>query len=149
MEIVCEFFMNFQTIFCLSLKRNRWLDKIWINKMNIGFLLCWSFHSQSTSLCLLALFRCSTLSSTKNGRVSGRQRKKRSYCVNYLEVKAGWDSTVLYRQERVILMNGGAGGYFSSYLLLLLCLMTSASSRSRRKPKQTLGSKLDSCCRTW
>lgn len=92
-------------------------------------LLC----SQSTSLCLLSLLHRSTLSSTKKRRVWGGPRKKRFYCVNYLEVKAGWDSSVLYRQERVILMSGDVRGYFSSFLPLLLCFNTSASSRSHRK----------------
>lgn len=140
---------RFPDFLCLFLKRTLWSDKIWINKMSIGFLPCSSFCSQSTPLCLLSLLHCSTLSSTKKRRVSGRQRKKRFYCVNYLEVKAGWDSTVLYRQERVILMSGEAGGYFSSYLLLLLCLNTPASSCSHRKlwaPKT--GSNLNSRCRT-
>lgn len=145
-----EFFTSgFPDFLCLFLKSTLWLDQIWINKMSIGLLPGSSFCSPSTSLCLLSLLHCSTLSSTKKRRVSGRQRKKRFYCVNYLAVKAGWDSPVLYRQERVILMSGEAGGYFSSYLLLLLCLNTPASSCSHRKLwAAKTGSNLNSRCRT-
>lgn len=45
------------------------------------------------------LFAC-----IRKRRVLWRQWKKRFYCVNYLKDEGGWDSTILYREECVILM---------------------------------------------
>lgn len=90
--------------------------------------------------------RGSTLSPTKKRRLSAMQRKKRFYCVNYLAARAGWDSTVLYRQERLILMSGEAWRLLLARLLPSCC--TSPSSCSHRKLwNRLLGSNLDSCCR--
>lgn len=93
-------------------------------------------------------FLCgSTLSPTKKRRVSAMQRKKRFYHVNYLAARGGWDSTVLYRQERLILMSGKAWRLLLPRLLPSCC--TSPSSCSHRKLwNRLLGSNLDSCCRT-
>lgn len=129
-------------------EKNLLIWQIRFNTTGAGFLLCWSSCLQSTSCWLLSLLLYFEQHQEKISRVSWRQRKKRFYCVNYLEVKAGWDSTVLYRQESVILMSGEAGGYFSSYQLLLLCLNTSASTGSCEHHGHRLGSNLDSNCWT-
>lgn len=86
-------------------KKPNWTkaDTQWIN-----------LHSLPLSISTSSFFHRSTLSgiwkkkkkTKKKRRVSRRPRNKIFYCVNYLEVKAGWDSTVLYRQERLILMSG-------------------------------------------
>lgn len=59
--------------------------------------------------------------------------------------RAGWDSTVLYRQERLILMSGAVWRLLLPRLLPGCC--TSPSSCSHRKLwNRLLGSNLDLCC---